>query len=136
MPTTRAATGNSRPRIIDQIASEPATKKAPRKKAAPAAKANTSKPRDKKVASGRVGKKAATGTGTAKAKGKKAEAKTAKGEEKAEVAAEETKEETKGVVEKAEEKVEEVAEKVKETVKPKAAKKVCFPPRETEYLRC
>jgi hypothetical protein len=115
MPTTRAATGNSRPRILPEIPTEPVVRKssAAKKKTA-AAKANTSKPRDKKVASGRVGKKEGAGKGRKKAE--KTEKEKGAVEEKA-----------KEVVEKVEEGVEKGAEKVeegKEAVEEKA-KKVC-----------
>jgi hypothetical protein len=51
MPTTRAATGNSKPRVIAAIENTVAPKKS--------TKANTSKPRAKKVTAGRVEKKKA-----------------------------------------------------------------------------
>ncbi|KAH7115182.1 hypothetical protein B0J11DRAFT_584488 [Dendryphion nanum] len=54
MPTTRAATGNSKPRVIQQIEAVVAPKKR--------TTANTSKPRAKTVASGRVEKKSTTTT--------------------------------------------------------------------------
>ncbi|OAL43873.1 hypothetical protein IQ07DRAFT_258177 [Pyrenochaeta sp. DS3sAY3a] len=59
--TTRARTGNSKPRIVQQI--EAAV--APKKRTTTTTKANTSKPRTSKVATGRVAKpKAATTTTT------------------------------------------------------------------------
>lgn len=98
MPTTRAATGNSKPRVIQQIEAAVAPKKR--------TTANTSKPRAKKVAAGRVEKKSATTT----AKPKKTVAVK--------------KSPAKKVVDK-------VAGKVKKaegTVEGKPAKKVCFFP--------
>jgi len=60
MATTRARTGNSKPRIVEEIKAVVG----PKKRAAPKAKANTSKPRSNKVASGRVAKPKTTTTTT------------------------------------------------------------------------
>jgi len=100
--TTRARTGNSKPRIVESIANAVAPKKT--------TKANTSKPRDTKVAAGRVTKPKTTTTTTKKTTG--ANVKTVK------------KPRTK--TEKVADKVVGKSEEVVGDVEGKPGKKVCF----------
>lgn len=88
---TRSATGNSKPRIFPKVEEVPVAKKArksSKKSATSKTKANTSKPRVKKTATGRVSKPSTKKTTTKKSTGGKVAEKVNGAVEKAEGAVE------------------------------------------------